>query len=495
MTQTRTTLALMLMLLVLAPGLALAQAQKAQPPTTAQKKKAEQKKKKPTVRLAFSGGRVITGAGQTFNPGVILVENGKITQIGPAHEIQIPKDHKTIDAKGYTLCPGFVLVKPTNVALTGKGSWADRFDRFHPEGELLHALGITTYYAGGRMSSARLDKNNAVIRLVRDTKEDKVLLKTPACVTLDYASARGTRRATVKKTFEAGRKYITDLADYHAKLEKWKKDLDAWKKREAARQAAAKKAAAAAANKPTPAKAPAKPPAKAPAKPPAKKPAVNKDPRPVAPTKPKASSQIQLAAQVLERKLPLRLQGRTVGHLRQVVALARELKIQPIIDGATEGWTMAGDLASVGSRVVVNPRDRMEPPVRGDRSRGWTVENAHDLDQGGVRVTLAPQTTRFGYWGVTGDDLLTFRLTPAFAVRGGLSEQKALAGITSEAAKLLGVADQVGSLQPGRYADILFMTGDPLHYRSLIERVYISGRLNYDRAKATWFKHIKRRKP
>ncbi len=487
---------LTLILLFLAPGLTLAQ-KKAKPPAkTAEKKAPAKKKEKKKEQVAFVGGTVITGVGQTLDPGVILVVDGKITKVGEAHDIKVPKGYKKIDASGYTLCPGFVLVKPARVALTRRGKWADRFDRFNPEAELLHGLGITAFYAGGSMSSSRMNQSNAVIRVVRDKADGKVLLKSPVCVTLDYASARGTRRAAIRKIFLDGHKHIVKLAEYHTKLEQWKKDLDAWKKREAVRQAAAKKAKAAAAKAKTKTKTPAKKPApKKTSKGKGKKPAVKKDKQPVAPKKPKASSQVKMAVAVIQRKLPLRLRGRSVGQLSRIVALAKELKIQPIIEAATEGWTMTGALASVGTRVVINPRDRMEPPIRGDRSRGWTIENAFLLDQGGVGVTIAPGATSFGYWGVTGDDLLTFRLIPAFAVRGGLSNEKALAGVTSKAAELLGVDKQIGSLQTGRYADILFMTGDPLHYRTLVDRVYIGGRLNYDRSKATWFKHLKRKKP
>jgi imidazolonepropionase-like amidohydrolase len=65
----------------------------------------------------------------------------------------------------------------------------------------------------------------------------------------------------------------------------------------------------------------------------------------------------------------------------------------------------------------------------------------------------------------------------ALAAAHGLSTEEALATITIDAATILGVADRVGSLQPGRDADVAVFDGDPFEYTSHCAAVVIDGRI------------------
>jgi imidazolonepropionase-like amidohydrolase len=66
-------------------------------------------------------------------------------------------------------------------------------------------------------------------------------------------------------------------------------------------------------------------------------------------------------------------------------------------------------------------------------------------------------------------------------VREGLPEQEALASITIHAAQVLGVADRIGSIEPGKDADLVLFDGHPLDFRSVAERVWIDGKEVYAR--------------
>ena len=69
----------------------------------------------------------------------------------------------------------------------------------------------------------------------------------------------------------------------------------------------------------------------------------------------------------------------------------------------------------------------------------------------------------------------------ALAVRAGMSRQKALEGLTLSGAKLLDLQDRVGSLRPGKDADFLLLSGDPLSVYTHIEETWVEGKKVFDR--------------
>ena len=64
----------------------------------------------------------------------------------------------------------------------------------------------------------------------------------------------------------------------------------------------------------------------------------------------------------------------------------------------------------------------------------------------------------------------------AISVAWGLDRERALRALTVDAAEILGVADRVGSLEPGKLANLAIWTGDPLEIRTPLPRVLIAGR-------------------
>jgi imidazolonepropionase-like amidohydrolase len=64
--------------------------------------------------------------------------------------------------------------------------------------------------------------------------------------------------------------------------------------------------------------------------------------------------------------------------------------------------------------------------------------------------------------------------------------------LTLDAARILGVDDRIGSLEPGKDADILILDGDPLHYRTFVETAVVNGKVVYEKDKESLYSHIQR---
>ena len=72
-------------------------------------------------------------------------------------------------------------------------------------------------------------------------------------------------------------------------------------------------------------------------------------------------------------------------------------------------------------------------------------------------------------------------LAAAFAVKGGMDRDEALKAITIHAAEILGVADRIGSIEKGKDADLVMMSGDPFHYLTRVEEVFINGETVFEK--------------
>ena len=74
------------------------------------------------------------------------------------------------------------------------------------------------------------------------------------------------------------------------------------------------------------------------------------------------------------------------------------------------------------------------------------------------------------------------RYEAAMAMVNGLGHDRALAAITLDAAKILGIDDRVGSIEPGKVADLVLYDGDPFEHATHVTHTIMDGRVVYDRA-------------
>jgi hypothetical protein len=196
---------------------------------------------------------------------------------------------------------------------------------------------------------------------------------------------------------------------------------------------------------------------------------------------------------LLEGGRTARFTADSTKDLLAVCDFLEEFPIAAVIVGGREGWTVAGRIGRTGARMVLTARDKDWADDTLNRPSGWSIENARILHEHGVEFAILPDQPGVSTGGIIGRDLMTLPLEAAFAIRGGLPQETALRALTLDAAKILGVEDRIGSLEPGKDADLIICDGDLFHYRTFVQWAVVNGRIAYDKAKAPYFAHVRPR--
>ncbi len=171
-------------------------------------------------------------------------------------------------------------------------------------------------------------------------------------------------------------------------------------------------------------------------------------------------------ADVLAGRAPLRIHARTENDIRVVFTLMDEFKLKRVIlDDAVEAYKVADQIAARRIPVVLGPF--ADPQGSTPEGTDALLNTAGLLASKGIRVAF----------GSNGGDPGQLRAWAALAVRNGLSPELALRAITLSASEVAGVADSVGSIEPGKDADLLILSGDPLQITSRVEKVIIRGQV------------------
>jgi len=169
---------------------------------------------------------------------------------------------------------------------------------------------------------------------------------------------------------------------------------------------------------------------------------------------------------------------RTVHHhthrhddIVSVLRLQKEFGFRLVLQHVTDGWMVAGEIAQSGAPASVIVLDS---PGGKEEAKDLTFRNAAVLDKAGVLVGFHTDD------GVT--DSRLFLRSAALAVRAGLSREKALYGVTMANARMLELDSRVGSLTPGKDADFLVLSGDPLSAYTKVLETWVDGVKVFDRS-------------
>lgn len=392
-----------------------------------------QEKPQPKI-LALRGARVYPGSGAPLDHAIILVEDGKISAVGK--DVVIPPEAAVLDLAGKVVVPGFIdaasrlFLEPGD---RGPGSAEQNIlDAIDLTSDLYKEAveqGITAVYVGPP-STGPINGLGAVLRVDRART---VLLKE-AALKLSVGVAQGeTSTAAVRyESFQAIRLAFDAAKTYGETWTKYRKDLADWEQK-----------------KPTePDKKPAKP---------------KVDPR----------QEILLRALDPKQLLPVRLEAHTMDAVALALRLADDYKLKAVLEGATEAHRLAEAVKKSGLPVVAGPVFRSGPP-NVDFLR-HSLDTVALLSKAGVPVAV-------GSFGEEPGGATRFLVDgAALAASRGLTREQALASITLEAAKAVGIAKTHGSIEKGKAADLVVLSGEPFERATVVERTIVDGKAVYER--------------
>lgn len=178
---------------------------------------------------------------------------------------------------------------------------------------------------------------------------------------------------------------------------------------------------------------------------------------------------------VLDGAVPLLVHVERAADIRQVLGLTRDYpKLKLVLLGVSEGWMVAREIAAAHVPVIASALADLPAAFE---TVAATESNVGRMEQAGVTVGL----TTLGINDASGEHVVrqfAGNLVAITRVPGatGLDWGHALASVTSGPAKAIGMDREIGSLLPGRRADVVLWDGDPLEVSSAPVAVYIDGR-------------------
>jgi imidazolonepropionase-like amidohydrolase len=167
---------------------------------------------------------------------------------------------------------------------------------------------------------------------------------------------------------------------------------------------------------------------------------------------------------VVGRQIPLFTTASRAEDIKEAVAFAERAGIRIVICSGPEAALVAPLLKEKNIPVILG--SILTLPTREDQFHAASYQAASELAKAGVKFAFA-----------TGDNA-NARQVPfqaAISVAWGLPRDEALRALTVSAAEILGVADTLGSIEPGKTANLLVAKGDPLEVRTEVTHVIING--------------------
>ena len=397
--------------------------------------------------LAVKGGKIFTMADGIINDGIIIIENNRIADVGK--DIAIPAGATVIDATGKIVTPGLFdaynqigLTEISQVSQTVDTEESSDpvtpevrvIDAFNSQSELIPVTrieGVTTILSAPGVGNV-ISGQSAVIDLVGSTVSEMVV-KSPAALHINFGErptgkwrARkkiDTRMGLVAKLRQAfidAQEYTNKWNDYDSKLKAYNENLSLPKKKR------------------------------------------KKDIK--EPTLPERDLGKETIVLALDRKIPVIASARRRDDILTAIRIAEEFEFELIILYGTEAYKIAEILKRKNIPVLVGPITTQPSSME---TLGAIYENAALLDNAGVRIAIITSGAH---------NVRDLRFQAGIAAQYGLSISTALKAITIYPAQILGVDNALGSIEPGKIANIAIFDGDPLQPLTKVTDVIIEGR-------------------
>ncbi len=381
--------------------------------------------------IAITGGRILTARGPEIADGVVLIDEGTIVAVG--HAVRVPEEAEVVDARGRVITPGLIDAH-THLGLDEQGVGAagdDTNEAVEPIAPHLRAIdGINlediafddARKAGVTASEVKPGSGNVIGGQCVVIKHaglivDQAALRAPSAIKAAMGENPKFTYRTQKKSPS------TRMATAALFREIFSKAQTYLEKRRAELEAG----------------------------------------HPF-----ERDLKLEAIGLVLERKIPMRIHAHRADDIMTALRLRDEFGFEMSVDHCTEGHKVAEELARRGVSAIVGPSMSGRYKVE---LRNKTFETPAVLAAAGVKVAI---TTDHPV--VPIHQLMTAAI---LAVKHGLSTDLALKALTLHPAEILGVDERIGSLEPGKDADLAIWSGDPFDLRSRVMLTMIDGRVVY----------------
>lgn len=394
----------------------------------------------PVQSYVIRNARIITVSGAEIDNGSLVITNGRIAALGA--NVSAPSGAQEIDARGLIVYPGMIDAG-TSLGLAEVGSGAPgtvdlaEVGDLNPNANAIFAInphtshvgvtrfnGVTTVLSmpqGGLISGQA-----AVINLEGDTPRKMALLQNAALViNFPRTSALGGEFGWARPNAPDNLTEVIRQRDSRLEqIRKIMRDAEAYGK---AQDAYARDKSL-----------------------------------------PRSDRDVKLEALVpyVRGERPVLFRADREIEIRNAVRFAEEMKLRPVIVGGNDAWMAAQFLRD--KRVPVILDGVLDLPPREDDDYDQLFSNAAKLQTAGVQFCIS-----------TGDDGASVRDLPyhaGMAAAFGLPRNEALKAVTLYPAQILGVANEVGSLEQGKLANIVITDGDLLDARTNVKYLFIKGR-------------------
>ena len=388
----------------------------------------------PAKTIAIVGGKLLTITHGTIENGVVVMSGGKIVAVGAATSTKVPAGAQVFDAKGMTVYPGLFDAE-THLGLTEVASDVNSNDLAEPSDEIMPHMHVSDAFHAETVHIPVARLNGITNAIIAPASQDSIAGQDAAIqlygrdrdtmlLGRDIALAMNFEGSVRRKAnYEGPSKFPTTRMGLASQIRQVFLDAQTY----AAEQEAT-----------------AKPDHKGP--------------------QPKRDLKLEALLPYLKGEKPVVLSAYESYEVEVAMGIAKEFNLKVILNHVTHAQDILDEIASYHVPVIVGPiYDAPRPDERYDAVYSLPAE----LQKRGVKIA-------FSSLGGSGD-VRNLPYAAGYAVAYGLPYDEALKAITLNPAEMFGLADSLGSLEPGKTANVVVANGDPLDVRTSVKQVFIDG--------------------
>lgn len=378
--------------------------------------------------IAFKGALLYTVAGAPINKGVLIVQNGKILSVG-AEGISIPSNATVVDVSGKTILPGLV----DSHSHLGGPQGGDASAALNPDARAMDAVnptsdGFKRALAGGITSinimpgSGHLMSGQTIYVKMREGNViEDLLITNEKGVYGGLKMANGTNpmRSTAGVFPGTRAKSAAMARELFTKAQEYKKKIEK----------------------------------------------AGKDSSKM----PERDLRMEPLVEVLQGKRVVHFHTHKANDILTAIRLGKEFGFKPVLHHVSEGWKVADEIKAAGlscSIITIDaPGGKLE-------AMNLSLTTGAALEKAGVNVGFHTDD------GIT--DSRFFIRSAALMVREGMSRDKAIDALTMAGARMMDISNRVGSLEKGKDADFIILSGDPFSVYTKLEQTWVEGKKRFD---------------